>query len=321
MSSPIHHAEDLDPLLKYAPPRVRDRQTPAESAAPAVDWPWRRQFDDDDELQDGEEPARAGVRPRLTLEPEWVPEPPLSAIGERDWWRILLRTASVLGFAALVAWVAVSMPAARRLGTELMQAGFSGKAFATRVEEVFPTTLVAKTRAAVQARLPESGGERATLRAPMHRIDPVEAAPPVPMPEPAPVAITSPTAPEQPLPAATTPRETVAVKEPKAPDFVVRQIDRADVTAMLERAEGFIKSGDLSSARLLLRRAAEGGSVYAAMTLAGTFDPNVRKTTGLQEGVPDIAVARLWYERAEQLGATDAARRLQQLATADTTGQ
>jgi TPR repeat protein len=85
---------------------------------------------------------------------------------------------------------------------------------------------------------------------------------------------------------------------------------------MLQRADDLIKSGDLSSARLLLRRVAEAGDARAAFTLAGTFDPNVLKALDLQDGAPDIALARLWYERAAQLGSADAPRRLQQLATA-----
>ena len=38
MSSPIHHANDLDPTLRYAPPRVRQqgRPTPDELILPAI---------------------------------------------------------------------------------------------------------------------------------------------------------------------------------------------------------------------------------------------------------------------------------------------
>jgi TPR repeat protein len=100
-----------------------------------------------------------------------------------------------------------------------------------------------------------------------------------------------------------------------APDFVTRQLDRDELTAMLRRAGDFIKSGDLSSARLLLRRAAEAGSEEAALTLAGTFDPNVLAARGFQDGSADIALARLWYERAAQFGSSEAPRRLRQLAT------
>jgi TPR repeat protein len=87
------------------------------------------------------------------------------------------------------------------------------------------------------------------------------------------------------------------------------------LVSLLERADVFIKSGDLSAARLLLQRAAEAGDALAAFTLASTLDPNVLKVLGLRDGAPDVAMARLWYERAAKLGSADAPRRLQQLAT------
>jgi hypothetical protein len=100
------------------------------------------------------------------------------------------------------------------------------------------------------------------------------------------------------------------------PDFVTRHLDADELASMLRRADDLINTGDLSSARLLLRRVAEAGDARAAFTLAGTFDPNVFKALGLQDGALDIALARLWYERAAQLGSADAPRRLQQLAIA-----
>jgi hypothetical protein len=114
----------------------------------------------------------------------------------------------------------------------------------------------------------------------------------------------------QPAPVVTAPEPS-----PKPPDFVTRQMARDELASMLRRADDFIKSGDLSAARLLLQRAAEAGDVQAALTLAGTFDPNVLKALGLRDGAPDIAKARLWYERAAKLGSADAPLRLQQLAT------
>jgi TPR repeat protein len=93
-------------------------------------------------------------------------------------------------------------------------------------------------------------------------------------------------------------------------------LDADELASMLRRADDLIKSGDLSSARLLLRRVAEAGDAHAAFAFAGTFDPNVLKALGLEDGAPDIALAHRWYERAAQLGSADAPRRLQQLATA-----
>ena len=123
--------------------------------------------------------------------------------------------------------------------------------------------------------------------------------PPAQVPVAAPVVV----APEP------TPQQTV-------PDFVTRHLDADELASMLRRADDLITSGDVSSARLLLRRVAEAGDARAAFMLAGMFDPNVLKALGLQDGAPDVALARLWYERAAQLGSTDAPRQLQQLAIA-----
>ena len=97
---------------------------------------------------------------------------------------------------------------------------------------------------------------------------------------------------------------------------MTRQLDRDELASLRQRADDFIKAGDLSSARLLLERAAQAGDARATLTLAGTFDPNVVKTLGFQEGVADIAMARFWYDRAQRLDAVEAPRRIQELATA-----
>ena len=48
--------------------------------------------------------------------------------------------------------------------------------------------------------------------------------------------------------------------------------------------------------------------------LAGTFDPNILAARVFQDGAADIALARLWYERAAQFGSPEAPRRLRLLA-------
>ncbi len=101
------------------------------------------------------------------------------------------------------------------------------------------------------------------------------------------------------------------------PAFVVRQLDSDEVAALLKRGEGFIASGDLASARLVLQRAAESGEAQAALSLAGTFDPIVLDKLGLQGQKADIEKARIWYQRAQELGSAAASRRLQLLAGYD----
>jgi len=259
------------------------------------------------------------MRRRLALEPQWVPEPPPSSADGRDLWKITLRTGVVLVFAALIAWVVVSIPGARQFGTEVVRASFLYASTVTNQGGPLQPPEKLPDQAERDQAKRQIGIAAKTAQEAMSRSDPAERVPstalaagtisepePVQVPVPAPVMTT-----REPSPAP--PRATL--------DFVTRQLDGDELASMLQRADDFIKSGDLSSARLLLRRAAEAGNVHAALTLASTFDPNVLKTLGLREGAADIAMAGLWYERAEKLGSTEALRRLQPLATATNSAQ
>jgi TPR repeat protein len=81
------------------------------------------------------------------------------------------------------------------------------------------------------------------------------------------------------------------------------------------RLTALIASGDLAAARLVLRRAAAAGDARAAMTLAQTYDPAILEKLGVHGVVPDLAMARGWYEKAKQFGATEATQRLELLAS------
>jgi TPR repeat protein len=94
--------------------------------------------------------------------------------------------------------------------------------------------------------------------------------------------------------------------------------DAEEIAALVNRGSDFLKKGDYTSARLLLRRAAAAGSASAAFMLGATFDPLVIQQIGGIGIKPDIALARQWYEKAAELG-SDAA--LQQLAKLAQTGK
>jgi hypothetical protein len=100
---------------------------------------------------------------------------------------------------------------------------------------------------------------------------------------------------------------------PKA--YEVRQLDPDEIAALLGRGERLIASGDLAAARLVLQRAAEAEDARAALALAGTYDPIVLGQRAVHGFAPNIALARTWYERAEQFGSADAPRRLEMLAS------
>jgi hypothetical protein len=293
MSTPIRQAKHIDPALMYAPPRVRERGlVPTEPTNPAVN------------SDPGSAPRESRgdraimkVQRRLALDPEWVPEPPQSQPGGRSYWTIALPVVGILGLAAVIVWVVVSIPGARLLlKSDLVRAGLLGTSVATDLAEQLPKTPLSNRHGGVSAKAAEESGNP---QEPGRRFDPSEFTAVAPAPS-------LPVAPTRAPPSA--PNRTIL-------DFVTRQLDRDELASMLQRADDFIKSGDLSSARLLLI-GAEAGDVRAILTLAGTFDPNVLKTLGFQEGVADIAMARLWYDRAQRLDAAEAQRRLQELATA-----
>ena len=81
----------------------------------------------------------------------------------------------------------------------------------------------------------------------------------------------------------------------------------------MKRAKGLLSAGDIPAARLLLRRAADAQEPTAALMLAQTYDPDVLGTQDVRNINPDLAMARTWYEKAAQLGSTDAQRRLAQI--------
>ena len=95
----------------------------------------------------------------------------------------------------------------------------------------------------------------------------------------------------------------------------VHHLDPGEIATALGRATALIGSGDIAAARLVLRRAADAGDARAAMMLAGTYDPAVLDKLGVHGVVPDLAMARSWYEKARQFGASEATAQLELLAS------
>jgi len=106
-----------------------------------------------------------------------------------------------------------------------------------------------------------------------------------------------------------------AVTELMVPGDAIHHLDPNEIASSLKRGDALIASGDLAAARLVLRRAADAGDARAAMTLAETYDPAILEKLGVHGVVPDLAMARGWYEKAKQFGATEATQRLELLAS------
>jgi hypothetical protein len=98
----------------------------------------------------------------------------------------------------------------------------------------------------------------------------------------------------------------------KQPDLLT--LERKEIESLVQRGRDFIANGDLAAARLVLRRAANGGDAQAALLLGTTFDPATFEKLNVIGATPDPAEARAWYQRAIELGSTEAERRLAPLA-------
>jgi hypothetical protein len=114
-----------------------------------------------------------------------------------------------------------------------------------------------------------------------------------------------------------TPRLDATRLEPTRPEPAkpaVQPLDPEEIATLVRRAEDFLKIGDIAAARLALRRAANSGHAPAALTLGRTFDPSFLAEQGVLGFAAEPAQARSWYERAAELGSSEAPRRLERLA-------
>lgn len=84
-----------------------------------------------------------------------------------------------------------------------------------------------------------------------------------------------------------------------------------EIAVLLQRGKDMLNVGDVSAARLALRRAAEADNVEAALLLASTFDPIELRELGVVGFPPDFSQALSWYRKASALGSNEAKRRIE----------
>jgi len=134
-------------------------------------------------------------------------------------------------------------------------------------------------------------------------------------PAPVQAALTSPSRDEIAAAYQTAIRTRVVAVEPATHESTppTRRIDADELATLLKRAKGLLAIGDITSARLLLERAADAEAAEAALMLAATYDPQILGTPDMRSITPDPATARLWYQKAAQLGSPDARRHLSQI--------
>lgn len=117
-----------------------------------------------------------------------------------------------------------------------------------------------------------------------------------------------------PIDVATTPAPQLS----KIPDETVREITspeatadrsaqslssttaRADITALLDRADQLLRHGDIVAARSFYELAAASGSARAATGVARTFDPAFLSQLGVVGVRGDAERAAIWYQKANE---------------------
>lgn len=303
MSSPIRHARDRNAALMYAPPWARKARRSSALAArtlareAALEVVPEQPSDLDEVPRFIGDRAMLELQRRLSLDPETVPTPPLALDSGVPVEWLAVRLCAVAAVAALVAWAVVSFSRARPFGHEMAQ---------TSVLPVVPVNKVklvhVRTAPPPAAAAPIEGSAVAFA---------AEEKPPVP-------------AGALPLPPLQQPGLSIVVKAPApAPPAIASPLadnkpalDAAEIASLVKRGKVFLNEGDVASARLLLRRAAEAGNADAALALGASFDPLVIKQIGAIGVQADAAQARQWYEKAAALGSDIASQQLAKLANA-----
>lgn len=289
MSSPIHEPEDLDAALRYAPPWARRQASPL-TGVPLAPRPENLPRVERSNLprRAAGESAMAQLQRQLALNPDAIPEPPFDH--SQSPWPLVLRTFAVLALAALAAWALVALPSAHKAGNEPAPPQTPPAAQAAnrvKVEHVGSALnappMIADIKAVANA-APPAADLKTAATPPPAQADPPRAAAPSPPPPPDP-----------------------------PPSNSTATLDADEIATLVKRGQDFLQNGDLTSARLLLRRAAEAGSASAAFTLGTTFDPLILQRLGVIGIEADIARARTWYQKAAELGSTDATQQLAKL--------
>jgi hypothetical protein len=339
MSSPIQTAKDKDrdSLLMYAPSWTREKRSVVAAHESTIKQPAQgRTIDAAGPTFSGDLAGEDLRRRRRSLAPEIVPEPKLLN-GDRPRALIALCVSGVTAIAALIALVVVSLSAMHQqpgndnthTAPQLNPAGIQ--------QDQSPTATVQPSlnerRTEANEPPPNGGAEEPQPRIATAVTGPVAGI----QQDQSPTATAQPSlnerltetnepppngGSEEPQPRIATVVAgpvTEAITPATASSATVSQLTRShpdneETSTLIKRGQDFLKNGDFSSARLLLRRAAEAGSAAAALSLGETFDPLVIQQLHAIGVQADPAEAREWYERAAQLGSDAASQRLAKLA-------
>jgi hypothetical protein len=118
------------------------------------------------------------------------------------------------------------------------------------------------------------------------------------------------------LPPGSDPRVVAEAQRELESVLNVARLGPDEVAALLKEGRQLVALGKFRFARLLLEQAAEAKNASAAFTIGQTYDPLIERSAARPDAPPDLAMARVWYEKAKDLGSVEAAQRLSQLLAA-----
>lgn len=308
-----------DDRQQELPLQEQPRQDLARQDLPRQQPPLRARPDPIDIEAEMAEAVRAAWTPP-PLDPVTMPEPPKPRLGGPTW-GMAVRLSGAVGFAAIIALFAAGVVPLPSIDISL-NSGESAKA-ASPVVQAFGSLdargprqalPVAVADASPSATLPVS----AVVSPPSASLPPPKAQPSSAVPPEVLSAFASlDTAAAVPAPAPfgskiESPQALAPAPVSRLPD--VRGLERDELAGLVKRGQALLAEGDISSARLLLRRAAEAGDAAAALTLAGTYDRAELAKLKVIGVAHDHAQAKAWYAKAIEHGSAEAVRRMQQLA-------
>jgi hypothetical protein len=102
------------------------------------------------------------------------------------------------------------------------------------------------------------------------------------------------------------PKPPVNPIEPAHRTAPVQPKDQAQEAMLLKRGEDLLNIGDIAGARRVFQYLADAGNAEGALALGATFDARFLTAHNAIGVVADDAKARSWYQRAAELGSTQA---------------
>jgi hypothetical protein len=309
MSSPVNDKHN-DKRYMYAPPWARETaKEPPEAIVEAI-----AAADPADLELAMAEAIRASKWTPRSLDPVVMPEPPKPRLDGPTWGMVVRLGGAVVAAAVAALFVtgAVRLP-----GIDI---SLGARESATAVAQARPGNMLPQRQPVVVADASPSSPspvDTAAALLPPTPVQPVVIAQASAAPSHPPPEVLTAYASLDTQPTGTSLKKGDDMQAPPAatPKLgELRALDSDELAGLVRRGQALLNEGDIASARLLLRRAAEAGDANAALMLAGSYDRAELARLKVIGVAPDHAQAKLWYTKAVEHGSAEAVRRLQQLA-------